>query len=182
MIIAIEGADCVGKTTLWRRLYEFPAFDTSSRVRFPRFLSMGAQLWPYAEQVETRDAALFASMYDPERVYVCDRFFAVSGPVYAEAFGRAMPNYRSWRSDIKVVFLDAPLDTLLLRLQRRMESGAPVQVPERPENLIRVVDAYRKFIRETAFDVETLSAVESPDAIFDEVLLIIFEALSVSHR
>jgi thymidylate kinase len=127
MILALEGPDGSGKTTMFRALRDFdeqcsgcssPACF-NGKVTFVDFPSMGAKLWPFAQQIEDRDVKLFSSLYDSSKTYITDRFFATTGPVYARAFNRPIPDYEVWWPRVHVIYLAAPFDILVDRIQLR---------------------------------------------------------------
>ena len=132
MILALEGPDGSGKTTMFRALRDFykqcPGCSSpacfNGKLTFVDFPSMGAKLWPFAQQVEDRDVKLFTSLYDPAKTYVTDRFFATTGPVYARAFTRRVPDYDEWWPKVHVIYLAAPFDILVDRIQLRRAKDA----------------------------------------------------------
>lgn len=133
MILAIEGPDGSGKSTIFRALRAFdeqtPGYF-NGKITFVDFPSMGAKLWPFAQQIEDRDVKLFSSLYDASKTYITDRFFATTGPIYARAFDRPVPNYEVWRPRVHVIYLAAPLDILVDRIQlRRMKDVKKTKEP-----------------------------------------------------
>lgn len=58
-------------------------------------------------------------LYDPGALYVCDRFFAVSDPVYAAYHDRRVVDYSYWYDKVCVVYLEVPTEELVHRHRLR---------------------------------------------------------------
>jgi len=113
MFVVLEGPDCVGKTTL------FGVLRRRLRAAFVPKLYLPRELWPVMPHVEKRCFELIVAMYDPGRVYVCDRCVFTSAPVYDSLEGRSMlVDPAPWWSELRVLYLDAPLDVLRSRMTR----------------------------------------------------------------
>lgn len=78
MIIAIEGQDGSGKSTVFNHLNRI--FHGAEFIQFKEtpkeYIDNIGVLEPFMFK-------LFEQMYDPAKVYICDRFFSVSSRVYA---------------------------------------------------------------------------------------------------
>jgi len=80
MLIAIEGPDGAGKSTVVTHL---------SRLLLPSVKIVQFKSTPYAylESIAVLEPfffSLFEQMYDPDTIYIFDRFFSISSRVYAE--------------------------------------------------------------------------------------------------
>src|SRR4051794_15247147 len=115
VIVALEGMDCAGKSTLLEAL--------RPRIRAARFvqpLPLPKQLMPVMSWVEERQLALWTALYDSKTLYVCDRHVAVSAPVYDEYFGRpCVCEWRAWTQYVHVVYLAVLLGELHNRYAKR---------------------------------------------------------------
>jgi thymidylate kinase len=122
MIIAIEGLSGVGKTTVWNLLRTYDGhFDR--RLIFPNFLSVNEKLFPYIEEVMSRDIALFSSMYNEGTVYVTDRFFSVSPLVYGKVLRRPVSTeVIEFIRKTKVIYLYADLSVIKTRIGKRKKT------------------------------------------------------------
>lgn len=109
MILAIEGPDKSGKTTLWNALKG----RLPGNPWFVGQLPPADGFWPEAE---LRQEALWSYLHDPAKLYVCDRFFAVSSPVYDRLFKRrTLIAPELWRPRVLVAYVDVPLAELWRR-------------------------------------------------------------------
>lgn len=124
MIVAIEGLNGVGKSTLFKALQGRLA---APDVRFPVFKSLPESLVKVQPEVNEREMALFASMYEADKLYISDRFFGVSSFVYAVEKGRKFPAaVLPWVPKTHVVYLQAPLPVLVDRMhERAIREGKP---------------------------------------------------------
>lgn len=120
MIFALEGPDGCGKSTLYKALEQHPKWQ-SKIVHFVKWGPL-KDLWQHIVQLEERDHALFTSMYDSRQVYVCDRFCAITGPVYARVYNRPTFGYYTgpWEPDgLVVCYLRVAPHVQMTRLARR---------------------------------------------------------------
>lgn len=122
MIIAIEGCDGAGKTTVVTHLSRLlpSAMIIQFRQTPPMYLKAVDVLEPFF-------FSLFEQMYNPYTVYVCDRFFSVSSRVYAEI--NKMPftldGLDTWvMPELHVILLDTQPKLLLERFEQ--EEDRPV--------------------------------------------------------
>ena len=107
MILALEGPDRAGKTTIFHRLAGyFPG------VRLVPGAPLQACLLPHMAAVEERNSFLWQHLWDGGNT-LCDRHFSVSGQVYDELYGRK-PNidYRCWHHRVVPVYFDVPIAEL----------------------------------------------------------------------
>jgi thymidylate kinase len=115
MIVALEGPDCCGKTTLFRAV--------SGRLPgavFVPSLPVTRELLTVMPAVEARQLALWEHLYDPSKLYVCDRHVAVSAPVYDALYCRQAPDIaQHWFREVRPVYLGVPLDELERRYALR---------------------------------------------------------------
>lgn len=125
IIIALEGPDGCGKSTLYRRLKQLLTFDNMKFVNWGPF---DRDLWDQIHKLEQRDMALFSSVYDRTTTYICDRFAVVTGPIYARVFNRPLPVYRGpWEpGGLVVCYLRVPRYVALQRMHDRGDMGVIV--------------------------------------------------------
>jgi thymidylate kinase len=110
MIIAVEGPDRAGKTTL------FEAIRASGFIaRYVPNVPTPLSLLPHMLEVQRRADNLWRALYDPSIKHVCDRHLAVSSQVYDRLFGREPLDVSFWREKIRVVYMRPSLETLLAR-------------------------------------------------------------------
>lgn len=120
MIVAIEGPDRVGKTTVWRALMAEAEF---AGARFVPNVSADSALIGAGDAVqlasEMRVDAWWRALYVPRTLYVCDRCPFVSNLVYAVVHGRSTGDrndvLRAWADRLFIARLDADDDVLLSR-------------------------------------------------------------------
>lgn len=149
MIVALEGPDCSGKTTLWNAL-KACVVD----ARFIPKLSISKELLPHMKLVQQREAEMWESLYQRNTLYICDRHFAVSAPVYDQLYGRERVDYSKWYHEVRVVFLATPLDELERRFAQRGDESIDMEQLKTLNNLYwRHVDNF-KHIRLTPAPVE----------------------------
>lgn len=118
MIIALEGVDGVGKTTIFNLLKK----ELDLGVRFLGNQSVPPELYPHMTVIQEREIKLFESMYEINRTYLADRFFSVSEPVYANVFGRRSLDVDAWITRTVVFYLYAPAALVQARLLKRGEN------------------------------------------------------------
>lgn len=112
MIVAIEGPDLAGKSTFFERLRPL-----LPHAKFVNRLPAAKELMPHFNLVEERNIALWRALYDPTKLYVCDRHFTVSSPVYDSLYGRPPLDVSGWK--VFVIYLRPSLDELLRRYELR---------------------------------------------------------------
>lgn len=106
MILALEGPDRAGKTSVFELLK--PHLPDA---RFVPSLSMPEGVPPGL--LVSRLAQLWEVLYEPKKLYVCDRSLFVSGPVYAKVLSSEfLYNWRQWVPRLRVVYIDT-LDALI---------------------------------------------------------------------
>lgn len=112
MIVAIEGPDLSGKTTLFKALQ--PLLK-AAYIDVPRFTKKIMR--SFATQHDDLYMALFTQMYDPSKLYIVDRFPPITSQVYDRLHGREVrPLYNE---SLMIVYVDISLDILLTRLSMR---------------------------------------------------------------
>lgn len=107
MLIALEGPDRAGKTTVFNRLRKLiPAHFVPTMHITPALLAcMG--------DVERRQIELWDALYDSDKLYICDRSVFVSAPVYDRLYGRPVTRFAAcWYDRTKVLYFDAPAEVL----------------------------------------------------------------------
>lgn len=116
MIVAIEGPDCSGKTTL------FNALVGKVAACFVPGLPLDPRLLPVMDAVEERQIALWGALYDPAQLYICDRSVFVSGVVYAKLYNRPVPDVSAWISRVRVLYMCTLPQVLMERYKERGDS------------------------------------------------------------
>jgi thymidylate kinase len=107
VIIALEGPDKSGKTTVFHCLQAMRL-----RAKFVPSVPIHPDLMPVMHHVERRQADLWSLLYDKSKMYVADRHFAVSAPIYDAIFNRPVLNVSSWIKELFVVYFDVPIPIL----------------------------------------------------------------------
>lgn len=146
MIVSIEGPDKSGKTTVFeevkRRLAGQAVFVPS--IHTPK------ELFPVMPFVERRQSDLWELLYDPMKLYVCDRHVATSGAVYSVVMGRPlMVDLAVWKPRLYMAYIRVPLDELL----RRHEAEPDEYLKH--DQLSKCVSAYEalaRFVKGFRFD------------------------------
>ena len=134
MIVALEGPDLCGKTSVFQHLI------VPGAAMCPG-LPMDSELMPHMAAVERRQEAVWRALYDPARLYICDRHFVVTSLVYSKLYGRPVPDYSRWIPELRVLYFDAPLSVLL---DRHAERGDRIA---QPEHFGRVLELYDEVLR-----------------------------------
>lgn len=101
MILALEGPDCCGKTTMFNALR--PLLPSATFV--PRRKATSGAMRATDAICRSLDHA-WQHLYDPTRLYVTDRFFAISEPVYAMLYEREYSTYTHWGPNLRVVYFN----------------------------------------------------------------------------
>jgi len=95
---------------------------------------------PVMHHVEQRQAHLWRYLYDPGQLYICDRHFSVSAPVYDRLYGRPVLDVSYWIREVFVVYLDVPEAELQRRHKATADHGGS-------QHASRVMQLYREHIR-----------------------------------
>jgi thymidylate kinase len=110
VLVAIEGPDCCGKTTLFNSLLKRGKLPGAHFV--PK--RAGCDDPQLRSVVDKHCSELWATLYCTDKLYVCDRFHAVSDRVYAAYYMRETEPL--WAPvDMLVVYLDVPATELKAR-------------------------------------------------------------------
>lgn len=111
MILAIEGPDASGKSTLYDALQlQCPKWTFIPRKPATKELLQVMHLW------EEQQVLLWSALYNPQLTYVCDRFVMVSGPVYAGLRGQKFALQEHFlREFVHVMYIQLSLDELMKR-------------------------------------------------------------------
>lgn len=142
MIVAIEGPDCSGKTTLFKRLFSSGAGRRTCWV--PRS-ETNAETLSCVKSIDRAIEHLWRCLYDRNQQYICDRHFTVSAPVYDELYGRPAADYSVWYPIVRVVYLDQPLSFLESRHMLRGDEHFDIT------HYRRVMALYEKHVRNFKF-------------------------------
>jgi thymidylate kinase len=123
MILAIEGPDCCGKSTLVELLK--PHFP---RAVFCGGLPLPSPLMPVMSYVEVRQEALWRQLYDPQKLYIADRSFTVSAQVYSRYFKRPLLfDPTPWIREQFIVYINVPTRVLESRMRERGDEHVAVE-------------------------------------------------------
>lgn len=110
-IIAIEGPDKCGKSTLFAKLRD-------ADLLFARFTDVppyGLRRMRIASELALRDLELWEALYDPKTLYVCNRHVIISDAVYSALYKRPRLRASILAASIGVVYIDVPTDELARR-------------------------------------------------------------------
>lgn len=107
MLIAIEGCDRAGKTTLYEQLKPLLPFAT-----FVPGVPTPVAAKPLMRHFEEFSVAMWSALYDPKAVYVADRCPFVDNVVYAHVYNRPPVSYPEWDSELRVLHLDPPSEVI----------------------------------------------------------------------
>jgi thymidylate kinase len=113
MILAIEGPDCSGKTTLFNSL-------NLNAIKIPSIPLVPGEMQIYAS-VEKKLLSLWEAMYSPKKVFLCDRSMFVTSTVYSLLRGREVLDFSKWYKEVAIVYLDVPEEILISRHDTRGE-------------------------------------------------------------
>lgn len=130
MIIAIEGPDRSGKSTLFEQLRR-----SLQWARFVPSLPMSPALFKHIAEVEARQACLWEALYDSRQCYICDRSLFVTGLVYDRIYGRPSMDIELWRPQIRVLYVEVPVEELQ---RRHAATGDPLFEADRYAEVIGV--------------------------------------------
>lgn len=136
MIIAIEGVDCAGKTYLFDRM----ADAMLGSIPVTRRPATQVTMLNMRELTLTIQH-LWTCMYDPERVYLCDRFFAVSSPVYDRLYRRPELDFSPWYKCTYVILLDPSVSKLKERYKARGDELTTF------DNIVRAKQLYSEHVK-----------------------------------
>lgn len=113
MIIALEGPDKCGKTTLarWANLFD---------VKVVSYRPIGPRLFSCLPELERRNVETWEMFYDEGTVYVADRLDVVSGLVYGRVYGRPLLefDFEWWFKRVFVVYVRVDVQELKRRLTK----------------------------------------------------------------
>lgn len=106
-IIAIEGADKCGKSTLFAQL-----LGVMVRPKFIQLPSFGKDRMHIASNLALRDLELWEAFYDPKQLYICDRHVIISDAVYSQLYKRPRLRESPLKTEISVLYLDIAVKEL----------------------------------------------------------------------
>lgn len=136
MIFAIEGPDGCGKTTLVAAVRAM--LGSRPVVCIPKS-QLSPALHAHANEAMRREIVLFGALYDPSRAYLSERFFSVTGPVYADVYRRGpLDEAAPWEPETTVFHLDVSESELGRRLRERGDATVDAA------SLSAVVAAYER--------------------------------------
>lgn len=143
MILAIEGPDCSGKTTLFKALKWMPSYV------FVPSLPFDSELKPVMHIVEKRQAAVWKYLYNKRVSYICDRHFSVSSVVYDILYNRPVFDASEWEPEVRVIYLSVPLEELQKRYSIRGDKHFKA---DRYEKCLEIYKDVLKGFRHTVID------------------------------
>jgi hypothetical protein len=111
MLVAIEGPDRAGKTTLFQELRKLVGAVRSDIVFVPA-LPMEASLLANMAAVERRTEYLWRQLYDPGLTYICDRHVSISAWVYDRLYGREQLDVSYWYSKVRMLYVYTSTDIM----------------------------------------------------------------------
>lgn len=117
MIIALEGPDCCGKTTL------FNALQGRIRAVFVPKVFTSPGIFAAMSDVSHRDLDFWEHLYDSNRLYICDRHASVSGPVYNMLRGDRSIDVSLWTRRVVPIVLNPGREELLRRFRARRDDN-----------------------------------------------------------
>lgn len=108
MILAIEGPDASGKSTMLEALRpKLPAAVFVPSISLPKCL------YPFAPEVAKMQAQLWNILYDPTKLYICARWLTISCPVYDDLLNRTADyDFPNWPT---IVIYLRPTEEVLRR-------------------------------------------------------------------
>lgn len=161
MIIAIEGPDRSGKSTLAQllahRLKETP-------VKCILSWGLPKELVPVLSHFEQKQEQLWWELYNPRQLYVCDRHVAVSAPIYDRLFERqCLVDWKRWTMQIHVLYVEVPIAELERRHRATNEQNFPI------EHYKQVRELYAEHLLH--FRVTYLDGTSPPNVLADNAML-----------
>lgn len=124
-IVAIEGPDKCGKSTLYEKL---KALAWLNPPQFVNPASYGKDRMHMAEVLSVRELEMWEALYDPSRLYVCNRHILITDAVYSEMYNRKKLRDSWLEMHLFVLYIDVPLEELVRRYK---ESSEDIQDPRR---------------------------------------------------
>ena len=151
MIIACEGADRSGKTTLLRPLATALQAKLITRLETSKET---AKCWSYIEPVYLH---LLECLYDPSITYVSDRSMTVSAQVYSAVFNRpCLIDPTPWYDRETIVYVDTPIGVLCERCRAENNDVFPEALYE------RTIAEYERVLRRyTVIRVDGTASIEA---------------------
>lgn len=141
-ILALEGPDKSGKTTIFHELQSMRL-----RAKFMPSISPPPQLIPVMHLVEQRLHMVWRTLYDRSKLYIVDRHFTVSGPVYDALYGRQQMDVSAWYKEVTVVYFDVPVDVLEARHNHEGDDTFDASSYARAKKLYESVIRKFKYVR-----------------------------------
>lgn len=160
MLFALEGPDGCGKTTLFQALRQHRAL---SHCRFVPSVPVPPELRAVMPWAGMRHLQLWEALYDPAETYVCDRFAAVSGPVYdALKVKPTVMDWKRWSTRVHVLYVHVPVEELIKRFRARGDDFVG------EHELVRCCELYSVVLNE--FRVTVLDGMQPVEALVRRVL------------
>lgn len=155
-ILALEGPDLSGKTTAFHAMQ-----SKRLRAKFVPSLTPPSELLPFMHLVERRLAEVWRRLYDKNTLYVVDRHFSVTAPVYDVLYGRPPMDVSVWWKQVTVAYFDVPVAELERRFRVRGDQTFDPVHYEKAKKL------YETVIRK--FNYVRIDGTKSVDDIVDEL-------------
>lgn len=110
-IIAIEGPDKCGKSTLFEQLRD-SGLLAAKYVHLPSFSKRRMHI---ASELALRDLELWEALYNPRQLYICDRHVIISDAVYSKLYGRSTLRNSVLAPHLGVLYIDIVIEELVHR-------------------------------------------------------------------
>lgn len=123
-IVAIEGPDKCGKSTLFAKLQNCGAFPGAKFIDAPSFKR---EQMCIAHILAARDLQMWELFHDPRQLYVCNRHTITSDAVYSALYCRPGLRPSPLEADIGVLYIDVRTEELQ---RRHSECKEEVQNPK----------------------------------------------------
>lgn len=111
-IVAIEGPDKCGKSTLFQALKQLEWPVPPQFIETP---SYGKERMHVAAELSLRELEMWETFYRPDTLYVCNRHVLVTERVYSWLYNRKVLRSSWLQEEVLVAYLDVPVE----ELQRR---------------------------------------------------------------
>jgi thymidylate kinase len=118
MILAFEGLDCCGKTTQFQRISEMKYLFKD--VVFVPSITLSKTAFTQMHLLEERQIDLWKYLYDPKKLYICDRSPFTSSGIYGQLHNRPrFEIHRYWQTQITCVLFRISVETARRRYSKR---------------------------------------------------------------
>jgi len=150
LLICLEGPDKCGKTSM------FNALRGKVDAVFVPGLPIAKELFPVMYLAELRNVKLWELLYDPSRLYVCDRSPLVTHNAYSMVYGRRFVHSDLLQRETRIAYFKVPE----AELRRRYAAIGDENFDA--ENYSKLLAAYDHVLRDfnvTVFNAPTVDEV-----------------------